>query len=40
VDKLEEDIRHLFFSFPFSDACWTYLGSLVGFILGISANGA
>ena len=26
VENLEEGIRHLFFSCPFSDACWTYLG--------------
>jgi hypothetical protein len=26
VENVEEDIRHLFFSCPFSDACWTYLG--------------
>jgi hypothetical protein len=26
VENLEEDIRHLFFVCPFSDACWTYLG--------------
>jgi hypothetical protein len=26
VENVEEDIRHLFFSCPFSDAFWTYLG--------------
>jgi hypothetical protein len=26
VENLEEDIRHLFFACPFSDACLTYLG--------------
>jgi hypothetical protein len=26
VANVEEDIRHLFFSYLFSDACWTYLG--------------
>jgi hypothetical protein len=26
VQNVEEDIRHLFFGYHFSDACWTYLG--------------
>jgi hypothetical protein len=26
VEGLEEDFKHLFFSYPFSDACWTFLG--------------
>jgi hypothetical protein len=26
VQHTEEDIKHLFFAYPFSDACWTYLG--------------
>jgi hypothetical protein len=25
-ENVEEDVRHLFFECPFSDACWTYLG--------------
>jgi hypothetical protein len=26
VENLVEDIHHLSFACPFSDACWTYLG--------------
>jgi hypothetical protein len=26
ASSVEENVRHLFFSCPFSDACWTYLG--------------
>jgi hypothetical protein len=26
VQNVEEDVRHLFFEFPFGDACWIYLG--------------
>jgi hypothetical protein len=26
VEGLEEDFKHMLFSCPFNDACWTFLG--------------
>jgi hypothetical protein len=40
ASSVEEDVRHLFSSCLFSDACWTYLGVILGSFPGLSVNGA